>query len=224
MDLVKFFSTAQSMASLARYSQTRLVAPESVLQHSGFVVLTCYFMGLELNSVAQNPRDEISIETLLSRAIVHDLDEIAVGDIARPTKYHNEETLAMFDKLKLIGIKKVVQELNLPIDVRTYVLADHDNAKVGRVGFIVDVADKTAVVYKLWDECLLRNNYTMVRQAMHLRSRDFLTHMQDAIPDHKFNDEQALYLHGLIGNLNEILDLVAAKHSTVHGIVNEALG
>lgn len=224
MDIVRFFSTAQAMASLARYSQTRLVAPENVLQHSGFVVLGAYFMGLELNSVAQGGDDMIPMDELLARAIVHDLDEIAVGDIARPTKYHNSETLAMFDKLKVIGIRKTVHDLHLAPDAANCVLHDHANAKAGRCGYLVDLADKTAVVYKLWDECLLRHNYTMLKQAMHLRSKGFLEHLRASIPDHGFNVEQAFYLHGVLGSLNEILGIVAAKHCNVHGIVSEALG
>lgn len=223
MDIVKFFSTAQSMASLARYSQTRLVAPESVLQHSGFVVLACYFMGKELNAVAACMTEHVSMGDLLARAILHDLDEIAVGDIARPTKYHSDETIAMFEKLKDIGIKKVVNELQLSSETCNTVLTDHHNAKSGKEGFLVDIADKTAVVYKLWDECLLRHNYTMLRQAVHLRSRDFITNLQHGIRQQGFNREQSFYLEGLLSNLNEIIGLVAARHCEVHGIVNEAL-
>jgi len=223
MDIVKFFSTAQSMASLARYSQTKLVAPESVLQHSGFVVLKCYFMCRELNSLATRATEEIPMGELLARAILHDLDEIAVGDIARPTKYHSDETIAMFDRLKDIGIRKVVHDLHLSPDVCDVVLYDHAHAKSERAGFLVDIADKTAVVYKLWDECLLRHNYTMIRQAIHIRSRNFIMNLRDGIKAHGFNADQAFYLHGVLGSLNEIVGLVTTKHCDVHGIVNEAL-
>lgn len=223
MDLIKMFSTMQGMASLSRYSQTRLMAPESVLQHSGFVVLTCYFIGLELNSVANAKTEEIPMSELLARAAVHDLEEIAVGDISRPTKYHSAETIAMFSMLKGIGIRKVVHELHLPPRVEDIVLDDHARAKDGRSGFVVDLADKAAVVYKLWDECLLRNNYTMIKNAVHLRERNFLPHMRQAMASLQFNPEQALYLHSLISTLTELIGLVAAKKNHVHGVMNEAL-
>jgi 5'-deoxynucleotidase YfbR-like HD superfamily hydrolase len=224
MDLTKFFAIAQAMASLARYSQTRLVAPENVLQHSGFVVLACYFICLEVNSRATNEDERIDMGELLSRAIIHDFDEIAVGDIARPTKYHSSETVAMFTKLKHIGICKLVKDLHLEPAIATRVLLDHDTAKEGRSGFIVDLADKLAVVFKLWDECLLRHNYTMIKNAVHLHERSFLPDLRRDIQKLQFNQEQSFCLHGYLSAMEKIVSIIAHKRSPVLGIVNEALG
>jgi 5'-deoxynucleotidase YfbR-like HD superfamily hydrolase len=223
MDLIKMFSMAQAMASLARFSQTRLMAPENVLQHTGFVALTSYFMGLELNSVARTRSEAIPVSDLLARALVHDLEEIAVGDIARPTKYHSEETEAIFHKLKEIAIRKVVTDLHLPPPCRTAVLQTHELAKEGRAGFIVDLADKAAVLYKLWDECLLRNNHTVIKIAVGLQDGQFLPMLRERMQHLEFNDEQAFYLHDVINSLMEILGMVIAKKNHVHGIVKEGL-
>jgi 5'-deoxynucleotidase YfbR-like HD superfamily hydrolase len=223
MDLIKMFSMAQAMASLARYSQTRLMAPENVLQHTGFVALASYFMGLELNSVAKTKSEAIPIDDLLSRAVVHDLEEVAVGDIARPTKYHSEETEAIFAKLKDIAIRKVVTDLHLELAVGTAVLHTHELAKEGRAGFIVDLADKAAVIYKLWDECLLRNNHTIIKIAVGLRDGQFIPKLREHMQHLAFNKEQAFYLHDIINTLMEILGMVIAKKNHVHGIVKEGL-
>jgi 5'-deoxynucleotidase YfbR-like HD superfamily hydrolase len=223
MNLIKFFSVAQAMASLTRYSQDKLAAPEDVLKHSGFVTLICYFLCLELNSVAKNRDEEIDLADLLPRAIVHDLDEIAVGDISRPTKYYNDETIAMFEKLKLIGIKKVVHELQFTQKVAELVLVDHSTAKQGRVGFIVDVADKAAVVYKLWDECLMRGNLTLIKHAIHLLRGGFIDSLANRVKDHEFNDEQAFYLANVINSLKKTIILVSKKKSNTYGIVDEVL-
>jgi 5'-deoxynucleotidase YfbR-like HD superfamily hydrolase len=223
MDLIKMFSMAQAMASLARYSQTRLMAPENVLQHTGFVALASYFMALELNSVAKDRDEIIPIGDLLARAIVHDLEEIAIGDIARPTKYHDDETEAMFHKLKIIAIRKVVTDLHFVPAVGKTILQTHELAKQGRVGFIVDLADKAAVVYKLWDECLLRNNNTVIKIALGLRDGQFIPLLREYMQHFEFNKEQAFYLHDIINSLMEILGMVTARKNHVHGIVKEGL-
>jgi 5'-deoxynucleotidase YfbR-like HD superfamily hydrolase len=224
MDLIKFFSITQSMASLARYSQTRLVAPESVLQHSGFVALACYFICLELNSRAQTLHERVSVGEAMARAIVHDLDEVAVGDIARPTKYHNAKTIAMFAELKDIAIHKIVKDLHLEPSIAELVLLDHDKAKDGRSGFVVDLADKLAVVYKLWDECLMRHNYTVIKHAVHLQEKSFLPELRSGIKRLQFNTEQQFCLQGYLSHMTEMLNLIASKQEDVHGIVSEALG
>ena len=223
MDLIKMFSTAQAMASLTRYSQTQLVAPENVLQHTGFVALVSFFMGLELNSVAKSKAESIRMEDLLARALVHDLEEIAIGDISRPTKYHDEETITMFAKLKNIAINKVIHDLHLPVAVRKVALQVHAMAKHGRTCYIVDLADKAAVVYKLWDECLLRHNHTVIKIAVHLQERYFLPEFRERMLHLEFNDEQKFYLLNVISELIEILGMVTAKKNHVHGIVDESL-
>jgi len=171
------------------------------------------------------PYDKINMEELLCRAIVHDMDEIAVGDIARPIKYLNTETLAMFEKLKGIGIRKVVDELNVSgKSIAEDIIYAHTHAKLGQSGFIVDVADKAAVVYKLWDECLRRHNYTVVRHAVHLRDRGFLEELCTRVPNMGFNKEQSFYLINLIGELTKILGKVADKSDSILGNINEVLG
>jgi hypothetical protein len=154
---------------------------------------------------------------------VHDLEEICVGDISRPTKYHSEETIAMFNKLKDIAIRKVVLDLHLPPAVGATVLHTHELAKHGRAGFIVDLADKAAVIYKLWDECLLRHNHTVVKIAVHLQERGFLPDMRERLPHAEFNKEQQFYLLDIIHTLIEILGMVTAKKNHVLGIVEEGL-
>jgi len=215
MDLLRFFGLAQAMASLARFSQCRLTAPENVLQHTGFVTLGCYLVGLELNSVATTPNERINMHSLLARATVHDLEEPHIGDIARPTKYHSNETINMFSRLKLIAIKEVLNELLLPTPVSQLVLRDHAEAKHGRVGFVVDLMDKAAIVYKLWDECLQRGNCTLVKIALRLQQQGYLPALREHLASlHDFNAEQRFYLQTIISNLMKILDMVAVNNQT----------
>jgi 5'-deoxynucleotidase YfbR-like HD superfamily hydrolase len=219
MQLLKFFACAQAMASLARYSQTRLCAPESVMEHTGFVALACYLLTQELNSVVVHETDYLHLGTVLARAVVHDMDEIATGDIPRPTKYANKESIALFTKLKITAITKVVSELVTPVDVNKQILEDHALAKHGREGFIVELVDKMAVVYKIWDELLVRGNHTMCKQAIHLKK--FLYSLEAHVASHGFNQEQRYYLLSLIHDMQRILTEAAARDHSMFATLHE---
>jgi len=67
--LKKINSMARSLSAIDRYSQTRLVNPESVLEHTGYVCLCCLFIGNELN----NRGEDLNIGLLMTKATVHDL-------------------------------------------------------------------------------------------------------------------------------------------------------
>jgi 5'-deoxynucleotidase YfbR-like HD superfamily hydrolase len=154
MDLLNLFSVVRGLASVRRFSMESLHSPESVLEHTGMVALTVFTICWKL---ALCPRDT---HDALQFALVHDLEEVFVGDVARPTKHHSNETRYMFKELSSIGIDNV--ETILEVHGLTYI---HEQAKEGRIGTIVALADMLAVVYKVWDEVLVHGNLSMVRQA-----------------------------------------------------------
>lgn len=144
------FSMASSMSSMQRYSQTFMNKKESVLEHTGFVVLFCCFVGQELISRGK----QIDIALLLSKAACHDIDEIITGDIPRPTKYFDEEARKTFERIENHGINKLVDSMSLPPSVFRF----WKESKSGDTGTIVAIADVAAVAYKFWEEtCVLGN-------------------------------------------------------------------
>ena len=220
MQLLKVFHCAQGLASLARYSQTKLVTPESVLEHTGWVTLFTYLLGVELNTVAGGFQYAVDMDELLSRAVVHDIEELVTGDIARPVKYHSTETIAIFKKLKDEGIIRVIEELHLCNTANEIVLATSNRAKLGKIGALVDLADKAAVVYKLWDEILCRGNLTMVKQANNVAK--FLPALKRKLDnDQWFNAEQRLYLVVLCVELIRIVQEAADQDNRMLGTIHE---
>lgn len=156
MKMLDIFSLTSGLASVHRFSTVRLLRRESVLEHTGMVVLFCYFLGNHF---------KVNLGQLLSKATVHDFDEFITGDISRPTKYSSEDMRNRFGELEKNGMSKLSALL-----ANGKLFEDYVSAKQDFDGKIVAFADLAAVVYKVWDEVLLQNNYLMVRQAINIRN------------------------------------------------------
>ena len=152
--LFQFFDISMRMSSLKRYSQTHLMKEESVLEHTGFVCLMCYFIGLHLKREGIN----INMGPLLSKAVVHDMDEIITGDIPRPTKY-SQGVLGAIREIEAENMEKIATELKLP-----ELYYDWENAKdTGEMeGYIVSLCDSYAVLYKGYQEVVMFGNKLML--------------------------------------------------------------
>ncbi len=181
MHIENLFELQSRLASVGRFSQTRLNNPESVLEHSGCVTLTCYIFGSILIDEGYN----IDLAVLLSKAITHDTDEIVTGDIARPTKYFNDQARQMFAEIELCGMSEVCCGLELPKKVTEKIMVDWNCAKDGLEGLIVSIADILAVVYKVHDECFMYGNKSISRTLQYgfpvLRKR--LEEFKSVFPD-----------------------------------------
>lgn len=151
MQVKDIFSMASSLSSMQRYSQTFMNKKESVLEHTGFVVLFCCLVAQELIALGR----QVDVAALLSKAALHDIDEIITGDIPRPTKYFDEEARKNFERIEHFGITKLIDDMAMQKSV--YFL--WKNSKADYEGSIVAIADVAAVAYKVWEETeLLGNN------------------------------------------------------------------
>src|SRR5262249_4960426 len=156
------FAVFSGLSSVNRYSMVHLGNPESVLEHIGMVAMLSSFLAREINC-----RDHfcVEIQTVMGKALVHDIDELIVGDVPRPTKYASKQIRAMFKDIESRGVLRVVTEMDWCKELSNEIVRDHAYAKSGREGLIVGIADALAVVYKVWEEVIVRNNMGMVRQA-----------------------------------------------------------
>ena len=148
MKISKVNELTSRMSAIDRYSQTRLVNPESVLEHTGWVCFTCLMIADEL---MQNG-EHIDLGKLMSSAAIHDVEEIITGDIPSPTKYSSPEMTARLKQFE----DKSAREL-----LSGSMYAIWRNAKQGKEGFIVELADKLAVVYKIQQETEEFGNNTL---------------------------------------------------------------
>jgi len=149
----KINKVAGQLASIDRYSQTRLMNPESVLEHTGFVCFCSLMIGKELEKAG----DTVDFAELLIKATVHDLEEIVTGDIACPTKYWDDRITREIKRVEGEAGKQVLNELDSSGELYTF----WESSKHNKEGFIVALADKLAVVYKVNQETMEFGNQTI---------------------------------------------------------------
>lgn len=171
MNLEESLKFLHGMASVRRYSQTKLVNEESVLEHTGFVGILSYFIGMDLQKKGQ----DVDMSRLFAKAMAHDMEEVIVGDIPRPTKYFSKE---IKNALK-IAEQDAINIISNNIDSGNIEM-DWLSAKSGIEGNIVAVADLIAVVYKAWQEIHIFGNKAM---AEHIRG--LKTHIKELMKEEK---------------------------------------
>ena len=212
MNIVKLFSVSQGMSAIQRYSQLHLLKSESVMEHTGFVCLFTYTLCQEINSVSPNEQ-KLDIGKALKKAIVHDIDEVITGDIPRPTKYYNEESVSLFSKIAEDGIDQIINEL----DIDTLNMKkDWDTSKEGKEGSIVAFADLSSVVYKLWEEVIMLGNKKLLRQAIDVTK--YLKSFEHKIKNNgELLIEQKRKIYNSIEQLYDILNQINREFDPVHG-------
>lgn len=153
--LKNIFNLSIQLASLQRYSLTKLVNPESVLEHQGAVALMGVVLGLRLNGAGEN----FNIGNIAYLSTIHDIDEIGTGDIPRPTKYSSDEVLEALENLA----EKSVEELDVKLGIA---LVDiWKMSKEGHDGAVVSLCDGLSVLCKVWQETAMFGNKVIVNHA-----------------------------------------------------------
>jgi len=157
MNLKYVFSLIGGLSAVQRYSQTKLATPENVLEHTGFVAMLAYFIGLELKKNGH----EVDFSYLLQKAIAHDIDEVITGDIPSPTKNGHEKVKEALYEVEYKNMGFISNELFGD----NYLLNIWDDAKDGPEGSIIALCDLLSVIYKVYDEVILRGNLTIAGHA-----------------------------------------------------------
>lgn len=144
-------------ATITRYSQSHLTRQESVLEHTGFVVLFCYIVGSKIY--------RCDMGELLRKAVSHDLEESIVGDIATPTKYSSDSMTYCIKQFEDRAMKQISNHFDDWMDMH----GDWRDSKDDTIeGKIVTIADHCAVIYKIYEETVIYNNRSITSHAKNL--------------------------------------------------------
>jgi len=153
MNINYALNQAAILSNIQRFSMIKLSAPESVLEHTGFVAITTMF----ITNYLKDNGEQINVEVALSKALVHDFDETVTGDLPRTLKYAStvlREEIYKIEKENMLQISK-------NIDGTTFFYILWSSAKDGNEGLIVEFVDFIAALYKMHNEIVLRGNITM---------------------------------------------------------------
>ena len=148
--LIALNKLMSKLATTNRYSDTRLINPESVLEHTGYVALTSMFIAMKLIDAGES----INIGELLQKCLLHDIEEAKMGDIITPTKHSSI-------KLKLM-LNSYAEECAEDVLASVYGYPETLNiwkqSKYGKEGYIVEIADALSVVYIMEREIIYFGN------------------------------------------------------------------
>jgi len=196
-DQMNFIS---QLSTVTRYSQSIMCNPESVLEHSASVAMLSYFVGRTLFQSGV----VVNFEDLLLKALFHDSDEVATGDIARPVKYHSSALRVLLAEME----EENVVALSEKLTESDHLYRVWSTAKEGPEGLIVKFCDSLSVVYKLRDEVLERGNLTM----SHISTNQLLDYLNQGISDiYLAYDIEALEIDNpLIPIVNECAKIIGA--------------
>jgi 5'-deoxynucleotidase YfbR-like HD superfamily hydrolase len=148
-----WITTIQKLSNVKRYSQASLVKQENVLEHSATVAL----IGLHIaHSLAADGFKYINSGEIVTKALLHDIEESEIGDIASPAKYHTKEISKAIKEMEEGIADKIFDAAGLPLLFDTW-----KTAKQNPSGVIVAFADSMTVLVKVHDEIVLRGNKTL---------------------------------------------------------------
>jgi 5'-deoxynucleotidase YfbR-like HD superfamily hydrolase len=161
------------MSCISRYSQSYLLKPENVLEHTGFVAMLAYSIGVRLVIAGER----IDFGKLLSKAVVHDMDEVITGDIPKTTKYANSTLSSLIHQFEDENMQKVSADVFC--SMKPYI--DWKEAKDDtKEGMIIRLCDSLAVVYKAWHEWIFLGNRSI---------KEFVLSVRESIDRMSFNLE-----------------------------------
>jgi 5'-deoxynucleotidase YfbR-like HD superfamily hydrolase len=137
-----------------RFSTSRVHHPETVAEHSYYVVLYCMLIGEWCGSREQKTIAPlmVNMEKLMRRAVLHDLEESRSGDFPRPFKHSTHELHDMLERAGQIAFNQALGptcEGKIPLKL---VLSWAESKDTSFEGRILEFADFLSVLSFMYEE------------------------------------------------------------------------
>lgn len=138
------------LSHVYRYSSIPALRRENVAEHSWYVAFYSFLIAQDLISRGQ----PVDLGKLLSRAIVHDLDESMTGDFLRVVKYSHPGLKSALDEVSVSMMNAISDDLKVGI-TDTWASAKADDIE----GMIVEVVDLARVLSYVVEEIKSGNEH-----------------------------------------------------------------
>lgn len=144
--MLLIFNLAKDLAALPRWGKAHRVKEENVLEHTGFVCLYSYYLARKYNA---------DIGEVLTKAVLHDMEESITGEIPTPTKYASPDLYNQIRKFE----EQSANKISWAVFGSEHEYEIWENAKNLDTlsGQIIYISDYAAVAYKVWLELGLGN-------------------------------------------------------------------
>lgn len=208
-DLV--FNPVLRSNEVKRYSGVRMQEEESLSQHIFEVSALSYMIANKLNTFGEN----LNIEDVLKKCLLHDFDEIVTGDVQRNVKYASPAIKMAMDNVASHGINSLQSKYNDLLGTDFY--DTWSKAKQGKSGFVIKLADMLVVARKAMIEVKIYNNYSALKVVSELV--DHLQNLTTSFEEFKeYKDESKKYLLSIIDDISSSINEI--KHNNNKDIID----
>jgi len=176
---------------VVRFSTCHVIHKESVAEHSYYVALYAMFIADWVRN-ATDYRILTDVDTLLRRALLHDLEEAITGDVSRSFKYSDNELLQGLKRGAQIAIDRVLGRLDTGCGI-FYRNIWRDCKDRSYEGSIIEFADFLSVLSYMIQERTNSNN--SMQQHWETLNEYFIN----------FDHERFSFLRPLIEDANTIM-------------------
>lgn len=153
-----FNSPVMKSEEVTRFSGVSQNQNESLSNHITDVCSLSYLISRKLMVLGQ----KVNLGNLLERCVVHDMDEVLIGDIPRLTKYATTQCHDELNKIADIASRGISRD----IDGTDYTYQLWKSSKDDSVeGFILKIVDILSVVKKTVHEIEFSNNINFLQVA-----------------------------------------------------------
>ena len=151
------YKAATRLGNINRFAQIKLDKPYNGAEHSFRVGILAMLIVDDYN--LRNPDKKINVEEVLRKALIHDLEESVIGDIATPVKNRSKDFKEAY---KTLGIEVMKED----------VLSGSPLPELYFKMWVEDKSDLSGEIIKLADglEAFSTANYELRRGNMSLKS------------------------------------------------------
>ena len=135
---VDFYKYVCKLGSVERFAVDNLKFPYSVAEHSFRVAKLSMLIVDDYNNRSKN---KINSEITIRKALLHDLEEVKMGDIPSPAKNMNKKVKFYLREIGESLMESVILK-SLPKKIKDYYLLLWKTDKDGESGEIIEISDK----------------------------------------------------------------------------------
>lgn len=133
---VLFEGEINKLSNINRFSSIPVIRYENVAEHSYYVSIYSLLVGLDLIQAGAN----VALSSLLTKSLVHDIDESISGDFLRSFKYSDIELVKIIKKnCERLTLSIFNKYSETPDKLYKHWLADKDASLEGCIVRIVDL-------------------------------------------------------------------------------------
>ena len=186
--------------NVIRFSGTYQASQELLSTH----IVDVQYISMIIARKLINKGEHIDIGILLQKGLIHDIDEVLVGDIPRLTKYSSQ---TCHDALNAVA-ESVVKDISNKLDGTDYVINLWSTAKDNTPeGYILRLADMLSVAKKTAYEVSILNNNNFLRVAVEMMN--YIHDLYNSVPVDLF------FIPSSIGYIKDLLRGVESYLSSI---------